>query len=90
MPALRAGVHARHPGGHRRRAGAQVHAGGQADDHVARLGLGDFHLRLEPGRVRHAGEVRAGNHPLADLHRHRLEHARHPGADLEGVQLAPA
>ena len=69
---------------------AGIHVGGLARLDVPRLGFGDLDLRLEPGGIGDAGDVGARRDALADFHGHELEHARHAGAHLEGVELPVA
>ncbi len=61
---------------------------GLVDLNVFRLGLGDFDLRLEFGRIGHAREVGARRHPLPHFDGQLLQHTGHAGFDMEVFDLA--
>ena len=57
---------------------------------VLGLRFRDLDFRLQPARVRDAGEVRARGDLLADFDRHQLQHAVEAGADFQLVAAAAA
>ena len=69
---------------------ARVDRGDLAVGDVLGLGLGDADLRLELGRVGHAGEIAARLDLGADFDGQGGEHAAHGGADLERIELLVA
>src|SRR5690606_10339915 len=67
---------------------ARVDLRGKANREVTRLRFRDLQFGLQFGRVRHAGDVRAGRQLLADFDRQFLQLALHRRPDGEVAELA--